>query len=130
MPAFAMILTFLQAFFKERAELATENLALRQQLAVQQHNAKRPGLKRRDRIFWVWLSRLWPNWRSALLIVKPDTVARWHKQGFKLYWTRKSRNGRKGGRPKIAKEIRDLIRTMSFVSSSWSTQDAASSTST
>ena len=73
MPPFAMILTFLQAFFKERAELATENLALRQQLAVQQHNAKRPGLKRRDRIFWVWLSRLWPNWRSALLIVKPDT---------------------------------------------------------
>ncbi len=61
MTVFNMAFVFLRAFFRERLELAAENLALRQQLAVQQHNAKRPGLKRRDRIFRVWLSRLWPS---------------------------------------------------------------------
>ena len=79
MSVFNMTFTFLRAFFRERLALAAENLALRQQLAVQQRSAKRPRLRRRDRIFWVWLSRCWRNWRSSVLIVKPDTVVRWHK---------------------------------------------------
>ena len=83
--------TFLMALFAARATLVAENLALRQQLGVLQRNALCPRLRRRDRIFWVWLSRLWSGWRSALVIVQPDTVVRWHRQGFRLYWRWKSR---------------------------------------
>ena len=77
---------FLRAVFRDRAAVAAENLALRQQLAVQQVSMKRPRLRKRDRVFWVWLSRLWVDWRSYLMIVKPDTVVRWHRAGFRLYW--------------------------------------------
>ncbi len=79
-----MIFVFLGALFRRQAELAAENLALRQQLAVLEHKAKRPRLRKRDRIFWVWLSQFWTRWRSVLLIVQPDTVVRWHQQGFRL----------------------------------------------
>ena len=75
---------FLRTLLRDRAELAAENLALRQQLAILEQTAKRPRLRKRDRIFWVWLSRLWAGWRTALVIVRPDTVVRWHRQGFKL----------------------------------------------
>jgi hypothetical protein len=76
----------LRAFVVSRATLAAENLALRQQLSVLEHAVKRPKLRSRDQRFWVWLSRLWPNWRSVLRIVKPDTVTRWYRMGFTLYW--------------------------------------------
>jgi len=66
-----------------------------------------------DRVLWVWLSRSWSNWRSALLIVKPGTVIAWHRKGFRLYWTWKSRRG-KSGRPETDSEIRDLIHRMSL----------------
>ncbi len=66
--------------------LLAENLALRHQLSVLKRTARRPRLKARDRVFWVWLSRIWPAWRSALVIVKPETVITWHRQGFRLYW--------------------------------------------
>ena len=101
----------------DRAELVTENLALRQQLAILEHKSKRSRLRKRDRIFWAWLSRFWSNWRSALLIVQPETVVRWHQQGFKLYWRWKSR--KKPGRPKIDAEIRNLIRRMSLENATW-----------
>ncbi len=93
---------------------------LRQQLAVCKQAVKRPKLRPRDRVFWVWLSRLWPNWRSALDIVQPKTVIKWHRIGFKLYWRRKSRPG-KPGRPPIEREIRDLIRRMSRENPTWGT---------
>ncbi len=80
------IFLFLRAFILGRAAAAFENLALRQQVAVFKRSVKRPKLRTRDRIFWVWLSRLWPNWQSALAIVQPETVIRWHHQGFRLYW--------------------------------------------
>jgi len=76
---------------------------------VYQHTVKRLKLRKRDRIFWVWLSRLWSNWRSALAIVQPTTVIKWHRQGFKLYWRWKSK-ARKPGRPPIQCEIRELLR--------------------
>jgi hypothetical protein len=79
-----MIGVFLRSLLCRQAELAAENLALRQQLAALEHSAKRPKLRNRDRVFWVWLSRVWSNWRTVLLIVQPETVIRWHKQGFKL----------------------------------------------
>jgi hypothetical protein len=66
------------AWFLDRAELAAENLACRQQLAVYKLQHKGPRLRAGDRIFWAWLSRLWPAWRSALVIVQPATVVGWH----------------------------------------------------
>ena len=78
------ILIFLRAFILGRTTAAIEILALRQQVAVYKQSVKRPKLRPRDRIFWVVLSRLWPNWRSALAIVQPETVTRWHRRGFRL----------------------------------------------
>ena len=109
---------FLRAMLIPKIHLAFENLALRQQLAVSHQSGKRPKLRPRDRVFWVWLSRLWPNWRSALAIVQPETVVKWHRMGFKLYWRWKSR-ARKPGRPPIEREIRDLIRQMSQENPTW-----------
>jgi transposase InsO family protein len=113
-----LIRILLQALLANRAALAMENLALRQQLAVLERSVKRPTLRQRDRLFWFWLSRLWNGWRSALLIVKPKTVIKWHRQGFRLDWRWKSRC-RKPGRPKIKREIRDLIRRMSRENPIW-----------
>ena len=104
--------------FVSRSNLILENLALRQQLTVQQRTIKHPKLKRKGRIFWAWLSRIWPRWKSALIVVKPETVIKWHRQGFKLYWRWKSRSS-KVGRPIISKEIRDLIRQMSQENPTW-----------
>jgi putative transposase len=70
-----------------------------------------------DRFFWVWLSRLWSGWQSALLIVKPETVISWHRKGFRLYWAWKSRH--RQGRPNASTEIRDLIRKMSVANPRW-----------
>ncbi len=108
----------IRALFRNRAELAIGNLALRQQLAILIEKTKRPNLRPRDRVFWVWLSRFWANWRSALLVVQPDTVVRWHRQGFKLYW-RWNPQTVKVGRPKIDLEIRRLIRRMAQENPSW-----------
>ena len=105
------ILLSLRAFIMSRAAAAVENLALRQQVAVFKQSVKRPKLRPRDRIFWVLLSRLWPNWRSALAIVQPETVVRWHRMGFRLYWRRKSRCG-KPGQPPIEPKIRDWQETL------------------
>ncbi len=103
-----------------RTELAAENLALRQQLAVLQQKSKTPRLRKRDRIFWAILSRIWTGWRSALLILQPDTVVRWHREGFRLFWRWKSRTA-KVGRPKIKAEIRNLVRRMSSENPLWGT---------
>jgi putative transposase len=109
---------FLWVLVVPKYRLALENLALRQQLAVCNRSIKRPKLRRRDRVFWTWLMRLWPQWKSALVIVKPETVIRWHRQGFRLYWRWKSRAGR-SGRPRIEEEVRDLIRRMSRDNPTW-----------
>jgi transposase InsO family protein len=113
------IFVFLRAFIIGRAAAAAEILALRQQLAVCRQSIKRPKLRPRDRIFWVMLSCLWPDWRSALAIVQPETVIRWHRQGFKLYWKWKSRPRGKPGRPPIGREIRSLIQRMSRENPTW-----------
>jgi transposase InsO family protein len=112
-----VIVSLRRALFLPRAAVAAENLALRQQLAVLQRSVKRPRLRKRDRIFWVWLSRLWSDWRSCLMIVKPETVIRWHREGFRLYWRWKSR--KKPGRPKTDADIRELIRRMARENPTW-----------
>lgn len=112
-----VIWLFLRAFFANRHELAFENLALRQQLAALRQSAPRPRLRTRDRIFWVWLSWLWKSWRSVLVIVRPETVIAWHRQGFRLYWRWKSRA--KPGRPTIDRSIITLIRRMCRENPTW-----------
>jgi len=112
------IFLFVRAFTMGRAAAAVENLALRQQVAVFKQSVKRPKLCPRDRVFWALLSRLWPNWRSALAIVQPETVVKWHRKGFKLYWRWKSKRG-KPGRPPIEPKIRNLIRRMSRENPIW-----------
>jgi hypothetical protein len=86
----------IRALLVFRLSLAAENVALRQQLSVYKQSVKRPKLRPRDRIFWVLLSRLWSDWRSALAIVQPETVIKWHRQGFKLFWRWKLRAGKRG----------------------------------
>ena len=108
--------SLLRALVLSRASLVAENLALRQQIIVLQRSVSRPGLRRRDRAFWVLLSRLWKHWSSLLVIVQPKTVIKWHRQGFRLYWRWKSR---KIGRPPIDAEVRALIRQMSDRNSTW-----------
>jgi putative transposase len=100
--------------------MKAEIIALRHQLIVLQRSRKTKGLilRRADRWLWVRLSRCWSDWRSALIIVKPDTVLRWHRKGFRWYWTWKIRHGR-SGRPTLSKETRDLIRTMSRMNVLW-----------
>ena len=113
-----VIFTLFRSLLMSRNDLVLENLALRQQLAVLSRTAKPPRMRRRDRIFWVWLSRLWDNWHSSLTIVKPATVIKWQRQGFKIYWRWRSRS-KKVGRPRISKEMRDLIRQMSRENPTW-----------
>ena len=113
----SVLFLMIRSLIVHRTALAAENFALRQQLAVLNRKIHRPQLRRRDRFFWVILSRLWKNWREVLLIVKPETVIKWHRHGFKLYWRWKSKAP--VGRPKIDKEIRELIRKMSQENPLW-----------
>src|SRR5260370_24969406 len=105
--------------FRTRAALELEIIALRHQLGVLQRSVKRPKLNRFDRCLWAWLCGAWDEWRSALCIVKPETVIAWHRKGFRLFWTWKVRRGQRG-RPPVSKEIRKLIRRMSGENPLWS----------
>jgi hypothetical protein len=117
MAIFSALFLFFRSLFFSRISLATEILVLRQQLLVLNRTVKRPNLRPRDRLFWVCLSRLWKDWRDALIIVKPDTVIKWHREGFRLYWRWKSKAPI--GRPTIDKEIRELIRRISSENPLW-----------
>ncbi|MCP4414711.1 MAG: integrase, partial [Gammaproteobacteria bacterium] len=75
-------------------------------------------MKERDRLFWVFLSRIWSGWRNTIMIVKPDTVVRWHKKSFKAYWWYKSQRG-KPGRPSLDPDIKKLIINMAKVNPLW-----------
>ena len=111
-----IILKTLVSSVRERHNLALENLALRQQLAILKEKHPRPPLSRVDRLFWLFLSKYWADWREALHIVQPATVIRWHRQGFRYYWRWKSR---RRGRPSIQRELRALIREMSRENPLW-----------
>src|SRR5262249_43828441 len=101
MALFPLLLSPACSLFALRLELMAEILALRQQLAILNRTAKRPTLRFQDRLFWIALAGFWKGWRSALLIVKPETVIKWHRQGFRLYWRWKSKAGLPG-RPRIS----------------------------
>jgi transposase InsO family protein len=111
-----LIFGLIRLIFRDKTNLVLENLALRHQLEVLGRK-KTPKLKKPDRIFWAWLFKIWDHWKSALIIVKPQTVIGWHHKGFKLYWRWKCRH--KPGRPKIPKEVRKLIRQMCLENPRW-----------
>ncbi len=107
-----MLLFFVLCRFKSRKTLELENFAFRQQLIILQRKApKRLHLTKVDRFLFVWLYRVHPQILESIRVVKPETVVRWHRKGFKLFWTWKCRNGR-FGRPKTDRELRALIRQM------------------
>src|SRR5262249_18728699 len=98
-------------------EVVLENLALRQQLAAF-HRTTRCRLRARDRLFWMALARIWRDWRTALIVVHPDTVIRWHRDWLRRRWTRRSCL-RHGGRPPIEQQIRALVREMATANPLW-----------
>ena len=102
-----------------RRDLLLENLCLRQQLAVLKQRHPRPRFKAPDRIFWVLLSRLWPQWKRALVLIQPETVVRWHRTGFKLYWTWLSRHRKRAGRRCVSKDLCELIFRMVVENPTW-----------
>ena len=116
--ALHVLVTAASAAFKSRATLHLENLALRHQLCVLRRSVKRPKLSAADRLLWTWLCEVWGDWRSALVIVKPETVIAWHRKGFRLFWTWRVRRGQRG-RPAVSKEVRELIRKMSRDNPLW-----------
>jgi putative transposase len=98
--------------------LHMEHLALRHQLAVYQRSVPRPRLRATDRLFWAWVSRLWSGWQSALAFVQPRTVIAWQRQRFRDHWRQLSQQGMPG-RPRITKELCDLIRTIWQTNPTW-----------
>ena len=115
-PSVLAVVFYLRCFLLSRHRLALESAALRQQLAVFKRKQPRPRLQRLDRLFWVALRRLWPGWSDALIIVRPETVVSWHRAGFRLFWRWRSRQV---GRPKLSKEIRELIQRMKADNPTW-----------
>ena len=109
--ATALLHSFL-ALFRSRSEQAVIELVLRQQLALYAQTRPRPRVRSLDRAFWVALRRLWPRWKELLVVVQPETVVRWHREGFRLYWRALSRRG--PGRPRIPKELRELIQRLAL----------------
>src|SRR5882762_8384048 len=104
--------------FKTQARLEAEIVLLRHQLTVlRQRFPSKPRLTAADRLIFVWLYRLFPSLLNAITIVQPETIIRWHRAGFRLYWRWKSRS--RGGRPKVPVEIRHLIREMSLANRLW-----------
>ena len=115
---FTSILAVPASLFKSRAELGAENLVLRQQINVLRRRIpRRPALTNIDQLLFVWLYRWFPTTVGALTIVRPETIIRWHRVGFRTYWRWRSRN--RVGRPKISAELRTLIRDMSRANPLW-----------
>lgn len=108
----ALIIRSAPALFRSHNEQVLVELALRQQLATYSQKKSKPKITPLDRVFWVALFRFWPHWKQALVIVKPDTVVRWHRKGFKLYWRWISMRG--PGRPPISQEVRALIKRLAL----------------
>src|SRR5438445_9517276 len=104
---------------RTRRRLLLENLALRQQLAVLKRKHARPRLAALDKLFWVLVRRFWSDWKQALILVGPETVVRWHRSGFAMYWRAISRGRPIVGRRRTSKEVRDLIFRMVAENSTW-----------
>src|SRR5262245_28883086 len=116
--ALISLLAMLRGAVRSRVALHLKILALRHQLQVlQRSRPRRLHLAKADRWLWAWLSRAWTGWQTALVIVKPETVIAWHRQGFRLFWTWKSRHHT--GRPPVPADVRILIRRMAQDNPLW-----------
>ena len=113
------LLGWVISFFRFREELLLENLALRQQLLALHAKRPRPRLSSVDKLFWVVLRKVWSDWKRPLILVTPETVVRWHRTGFRLYWSWISRARKVVGRKPISREVRDLIFRMVAENPTW-----------
>ena len=116
--ALVVLLRFIGLIARGHRAVALENLALRQQLAALTRSGKRPQLRGRDRLFWGGLANAWRDWRTALIVVQPETVVRWHRQWLRRQWTRRSARVRPG-RPRTDAAIRALVNQMAAAKSLW-----------
>jgi len=105
--------------FRGRQSLLLENLALRQQLVALKRRHPRPSLRLFDQLFWVVARRVWSAWKQSLILVTPETVVRWHRTGFRMYWGLISRVQRQVGRKQTPKAIRELIFQMVVENPTW-----------
>jgi hypothetical protein len=114
-----LLLNWLASLVKSRRRLEAENLVLRHQVNILRRRAppRRIWLSRADRLAFVWLYRLCPAMVDAVVIIRPETLIRWHRRGFKAFWRWKSRS--RDGRPAIPREIRQLIHEMSRANWLW-----------
>jgi putative transposase len=122
-PVFGWVSLLIGVFcgaLRDRRALLLENLLLRQQLAVALRSRRRPRVRWHDRLFWMVARHLCPDWRRHLVLVQPETVLRWHRQGWRLFWWWRSR--RPTGRPRLPEEVRDLIRRLSEENRLWGTE--------
>jgi transposase InsO family protein len=115
----ALLVVLFIRICRSRRDLLLENMALRQQLVVLKQRYPRAQVSTFGKLFWVILRRLWPGWKHALILVQPETVVRWHRAGFKLYWTWLSRRRVRAGRKCVSKELRELIFRMVVENSTW-----------
>ena len=116
-----LLVGLFRAMLCSRADLVAENLLLRQQLTVlTRPTRKRPRLPSRDKLFWVVLRALRRDWRQHLVLVRPDTVVRWHRQAWKLFWRWRSRS--RLGRPRLSAEVRELIARMARENPRWGSE--------
>ena len=112
------LLGWFNAFLRSRNSLGLEIVALRHQVCVRKRKNARPRLSAWDKVFWVFLRRVWSRWTEVLAVVKPETVVRWHRAGFRLYWCFLSRH-REKGRPRLSSELRQLIERMTNEKPTW-----------
>ena len=114
-----LCLGLLARCFRSRRKLLLENLALRQQLAVLKRRQDRPTLLPFDKLFWMLACRFWSEWKKSLLVVTPETVVRWHRAGFRLYWSWISKARKRVGRKKLSTDVRELIFRMVAENPTW-----------
>jgi len=116
--AIVVSIRFILLILGGQKQVALENAALRQQLAVFKRYVPRPKLNNGDRLFWIGLRMIWQDWKLALVFVRPETVISWHRRRFKQYWWRLSQPKQRG-RPRTRSEIRKLIHDMAIANPTW-----------
>jgi putative transposase len=115
--ALVVLLRTLGLLWSGHRAIALENVALRQQLSIFRRTVRRPHLRTSDRVLWVLLATAWPDWRTALIVVQPDTVVRWHRDWLRRRWTRSTRTC--PGRPSTTAAIRTLVDQMTEANPLW-----------
>jgi len=118
MPTLTVLFGMLRAALIDRQRLMLENAVLRQQILVLKRSVSRPRIEDSDRAFFVLMHRLLADWKSSLLIVKPETLIRWHRKGVAWYWTRTSRTTKRGA-PAIGWKLARLICRISVENVTW-----------